>query len=679
MSVDLEQIRPIFEPRSVAILGASADNSKFGGRLTENLIKDGFTGRIYPVSRSETAIMGLKAYPTLADLPESPDLVLITIPAQATPRGIAEAVAVNARAAIVYGAGFAEAGPKGRELQEEIERHLHGSGLRMVGPNCLGVRNMHLPMNAATGAVPPVAGSISMLTQSGSFGNAAATAFRGMGVGFANYASIGNMVDITHAELIHWCGADKNTAVIMIFAEGIKDIDALLDAIGEVASRKPVVILKAGRSPLGQRASLSHTSSLGADGRVTDDLLREAGATVVRSMQELFDASAALALTKGRYPAGRNTAIFTVAGGPGVVAADHCFDEGLDLPPLDEKLAKWRPDLPPFASLSNPVDVTGQTKRSLFEPVFQATADEVDSIIAVALGLDIVEYGQAVVKVAKTKPVVCCMVSPNCEKLFAAEGVANFHSVERAVRSMRHLVDRGSINVGGQQRGIALPARPIPAGMHRETVSKEYLAAYGMSVTREREVTGLTDAVAVAHEIGYPVALKVSSDAIPHKSDHGGVVLGIGDESALCKAYQALQQRFPDAAVLVQEMVPGGLELIIGGHRSDVTGPVVMIGIGGVYAEVFDDVVFCRAPATTQSALAALNRLRAQKLLNGYRGAPAVSRSKVAEIAVTLSAILAGNPSIKEIDLNPVIVCADRAMIVDALIIAPQPKAGTAS
>jgi acetyltransferase len=668
MSFDLEQVRPIFEPRSVAVLGASNDSNKFGGRITENLIKDGYKGTIYPVNRTESEIMGLRAYASLGDLPESPELVLVTIPAAAAPGGIAEAVAVKAKAAVVYGAGFAEAGPKGKALQDELQRHLAGGGLRMIGPNCLGIRNMHFPMNAATGAVPPVAGSISMLTQSGSFGNAAARAFRDMGVGFANYASIGNMLDISHSELIHWCGADAHTSVITIFAEGIKDIDALLDAIGEVASRKPIVVLKAGRSPPGQKASMSHTSSLGADGRVTASLFREAGATVVNSMQELFDTSAAFALANGRYPKGRRIAIFTVAGGPGVVATDHCYDEGLELPPLDEKLAKWRPELPPFAGLSNPVDVTGQTKLSLFAPVLQSTADEVDAVIAIALGLDIPEYGEAVVKAAENKPIICCMISPNCEKLFAEKGVANFHSVERSVRSMRHLVDRGTSDLTVPQKGNVLPLRPIAVGLHRESISKTYLARYGMPVTRETEVNTEDEAVAAARKIGYPLAVKVSSDKLAHKSDLGGVILGIRDEDSLRANFRRMQQRFPAAAVLIQEMVDPGLELIIGGQRMDVTGPVVMIGIGGLFAEVLDDVVFCRAPATKQSVIAALSHLQSQKLLNGYRGQKATDRDRVADIAVTLSEIMAGNPTIKEVDLNPVISHAGGAVIVDALI-----------
>ncbi|MPZ55666.1 MAG: hypothetical protein GEU91_04040 [Rhizobiales bacterium] len=668
MAFDLEQVRPFFEPRSVAVLGASNDTTKFGGRITQNLIKDGFKGTIYPVNRSEKEVLGLTAYPALAALPDAPELVLVTIPAASVPGGISEAVAVKAKAAVVFAAGFAEAGDKGLKLQQEVTAHLKDSGLRMIGPNCLGVRNMHFPVNAATGAVPPVAGPISMLTQSGSFGNAAAAAFRDMGVGFANYASIGNMLDISHAELIHWCGADKNTSAITIFAEGIKDIDTLLDAIREVSPKKPIVILKAGRSPLGQRAALSHTSSLATDGRVVSDLLREAGATVVTSMEELFDTSAAFARANGLLPKSRRTAIFTVAGGAGVVASDHCYDEKLELPFLEEKLASWRPQLPLFAGLGNPVDVTGQTKRELFGPVFEAVANEVDSVIAVALGLDIPEYGAAVVKTAKTKPVLCCMVSPNNEKLFAENGVANFHSVDRAVRSMRHLVDRGTAKLAMRERGTSLAARPLASGVHGEAASKAYLAAYGLPVTREAEAKSAEEAASAAEKIGYPVALKVSSAEVAHKSDRSGVMLGLADATAVTAAYGEMTKRFPDAPVLIQEMVAPGLELIVGGQRMAGTGPVVMIGIGGVFTEVLDDVVFCRAAATREAVIEAIGRLRAQRLLDGYRGQPAINRGAVADIAVALSGVLAGNPAITEVDLNPVIAHPDRVVIVDALI-----------
>jgi len=314
------------------------------------------------------------------------------------------------------------------------------------------------------------------------------------------------------------------------------------------------------------------------------------------------------------------------------------------------------------------VDVTGQTKRELFEPVFEAVANEVDSVIAVALGLDIPEFGAAVVKTAKSKPVISCMVSPNNEKLFAANGVANYHSVDRAVRSMRHLVERGMAKLENRARGTALAARALASGVHGEAASKAYLATYGLPVTREQEAHSAEEATAAAEAIGYPVALKVSSADVAHKSDRGGVMLALSGAAAVTAAYREMVQRFPGAAVLIQEMVQPGLELIVGGQRTPGTGPVVMIGIGGVFTEVLDDVVFCRAPATKQSVLAAIDRLRTQRLLDGYRGQPPIDRAAVADIAVTLSGVLAGNPAITEVDLNPVIAHSDRAVIVDALI-----------
>jgi acetate---CoA ligase (ADP-forming) len=669
---DLDSIAAFFKPQRVAVLGASSDPKKFGGRVLLSLKKSGFDGQIYPVNRSEPEVHGLKAYPTLSDLPAEPELVLVSIPAATVPNGISEAVAVNAKAAVVYAAGFAEAGGDGRKLQDDLVARLAKRKLRVIGPNCLGVRDFHRPMNASTNAVAsPEPGPIAFLSQSGSFGNAAYESLRSLRAGLSIYASIGNMVDVAHADLIRYCGEDPNTTVIAAFAEGVPDIDALLDAIGDVAPRKPVVILKAGRSPFGQRAALSHTSSMAADGRVMSALLREAGAVVVESMQELFDTAAAFAKIGRDLPRSRRTSIFAVSGGPSVVASDHCHDEGLELPPLAERLASLRPIVPTFAALGNPVEVTGQTKGEAFITCARTLAEQdvVDSVIAISIGLDIAEFGQGMVAARQLKPVIGCATGANLPVLFAEHGIPNYPSPERAVRVLRHLADRG-VSPPGLRRESAEPlaARPLPSGVHGEAASKKYLAAYGLPVTKEAEARTLDATVAAAEAIGYPVALKVSSSEVAHKSDRGGVLLGITDAPGLRSAWRTLQDRFPGEAVLVQHMAKPGLELIVGAKRTTSTGAVVVIGMGGVFTEALDDVAICRAPATRDSVLEAMDRLRARKLLDGYRGQPAVDRAAVADIAVALSRVMAANPSIAEVDLNPVMAWPRGAVIVDALM-----------
>jgi acyl-CoA synthetase (NDP forming) len=668
---DMSGIDAVFRPKRIAVLGASADPTKFGHHLVRNLQSFKFPGEVYPISRSAPEICGFKTFAALADIPHQIDLVLVSIPSTAVPASIGDAVAVSAKAAVVFTAGFQEIGEDGRRLQQDMVVRADGK-IRMIGPNCLGIRNFHLPMNASPmphATLEP--GPIAFISQSGAFGNAAIAALRHHRIGMSKLASIGNMADLTHAHLFRYFADDPETTVIAAFVEGVPDVPAFLDTIAEVSRKKPVVILKGGRSKAGQRAALSHTGSLAGDGRVWKHLVREAGATFAESSEELFDVATAFARSGNNLPKGRRTAIFALAGGPSVVCADHCEENGLELPPLEDKLQSLRPIVPPFAALGNPVEVTGQTKREHLHTCAQAivTQPEVDSMIGVAMGLDFPEFAKSIIVARDTKPAVACVVAPNSETMFVEGSIPNYPSVDRAVRALRNLIERSEMLARHPTPAPGtVSARPLPAGVQSEADSKAYLASYGLPITAEEVVSNADAAVAAAARIGYPVALKVSSATIAHKSDAGGVLLNLADAAAVRAAAATLRQRFFGERMLVQKMVRGGIELIVGAQRSKATGAVVMVGIGGIYAEVLDDVVFCRAPASIETIRAALGRLRSQRLLDGYRGMPKIDRDAVAAIAARLSGIVAANPSIIEIDLNPVIASQDGAIVVDALI-----------
>jgi acyl-CoA synthetase (NDP forming) len=670
----------IFRPARIAVLGASSDPAKFGHRLVKNLRAEGFSGEVYPVNRNAAEIAGYATVPSLASAPAGTDLVLICVPGQQAADGVAEAAAVGAKAAIVYSAGFAEAGAIGRELQGELLRSAQVGGLRIIGPNCLGVRNFHRAMNAMPGAAAaPPAGPIAFVSQSGAFGNAACAAFKAAGTGMSKLASIGNAADVSHADLIRYFGEDDETSVIAGFVEGVADVDGFLDAIAAVSRKKPIVILKGGRTALGQAAALSHTSSLSGDGRIWDALLREAGANVAEGSEELFDTAIAFARSRGLLPQGRRAAIVTVAGGPSVVAADHCAMQGLELPDLGSALAGLRPHVARFASLRNPVDLTGQTARDQFIPSVKAVAetDAVDGVIGICIGLTIPELGTAMIDASRLKPVVTCFLTAPVEAMLAEGGVANFSSVERAVRAFRHLADRGAWlrSVLDVQPPSVSPL-PLAPGQHSEAASKKYLASFGIPITAEEEVDTLDEALVAARRVGWPVVLKVSSPDIAHKSDVGGVVLNLADDAAFPVAFAEMRARFPGERLLVQRMVPRGTELIVGAKRSPGTGAVVMVGAGGVFTELLDDVAFCRAPASPTGALRAISTLRSQRLLDGYRGQPAIDRAAVAAIMATLSAVMAAHPDIAEVDLNPVIAWPDGAIVVDALVRVAAPGDG---
>ena len=670
-----DDLSAFFRPRSVAILGASANPQKLGYRLVANMRATGYEGAVYPISRSVDEIESYPTVRSLTGLLEPPDLVLVSIPAEAVPEAISDAVSIGARAAIVLACGFAEAGAEGSALQNELVAQAEAGGMRLIGPNCMGVSDLRARLNATYfNDLPSIPGDVGFISQSGAFGGIAFAQLSRLGVGISKFASIGNMSDVTHAELIRYYGNDEETHVIAAFIEGVPAASQFLEAVREVSPKKPVVILKGGRTATGSAAAISHTGSLAGEAIVWESLMREAGATVAENSEDLFDSAAVLALSGNRFPHGNRLAIVTISGGPSVVAADACDAYGVELPNLEADLSELAPLVPSFASLRNPVDLTAQIDpRHYGQAVAKIAAQRnVDGLLAVNVGLDLPEFGDAFTQAVTDsgKPVVGYVIANGIEEAFAEAGIPNLPSVERAVRAFRRLHDRtvqASSLVVDEPRFAFEPAE-LSSELLAEDEAKRLLAEHGFLITREEAVTNLSDARTAVERIGYPVVLKVLSSEIAHKSDIGGVLLGIQGEGQLATGIDSLRRRFPHARILVQEQVDGGPELIIGGRRDPLAGPVVMVGLGGVLTEVFRDVSFASVPTGPNRALQAVARLRAQTLLDGFRGASAVDRAGVAELLERLSALLEANAAISEIDLNPVIPTERGLIVVDALI-----------
>ncbi len=660
----------IFRPKRVAVLGASVDPSKAGNRVIQNLERWGFPGEVIPINATAPEVRGRKTVRTVRELPAGVDLLISAIPAAAQPGAMADAVAAGIKAAIVLANGFSEAGPEGRKLEDELIAA--ASGLRFVGPNGLGVRNFHWPMHATQMLTPtiPEAGPIAFVSQSGALGNAANAEMAKARIGFSKFVSVGNMANLAHDEVFLYLADDPETSVIMAFIEGVPDPRAFLDAIAAVTPKKPIVVLKGGRTEAGQNAALSHTSAIAGNGRIWVDLMREAGATVVEGIEDLIDVAASFARAPS-LPRGRRAAIFTLGGGAGVIATDHCVAAGFTLPDLSPTLEPIRHLTFKHASLRNPVDTSTSFPHKNFPALLDAIAKvaEVDAILAIGIGPDIPEFAQALIESRSIKPVVGCLVAAKAEEMLVAGAVPNLPTPERAVRVLRHFADRGiRLAQSKGAPGRLIDCGPLKPGVYTEAEAKQFLARHGLPVTRERVVNDGAGARAAARAIGYPVALKVSSSEVMHKSDSGGVLLGIADDAALERAVETLGKRFPGAAMLVQQMAPAGIELIIGAERREDTGAVVMVGIGGIFTEVLDDALFCRAPLGEEGALAAIANLRTQRLLDGFRGLPPVDRKAIAAIVATLSAMVAGTHAILEVDLNPVIAGPNGPLIVDALI-----------
>ncbi len=664
----------LLAPRRIGVLGASTVASKFGHRIVRNLRTNGFQGAVYPVHHKAAAIADYPCVTSLGEMPEPIDLVLVVVQAAEVADGLEAAARAGAKAAVIFSSGFAETGEAGAALQHDMLTRAAAAGIRVVGPNCMGVRNFHTHMDASPMVVRPLQpGPVAMISQSGAYCSGACIALEAAGVGGSKIVSVGNMADVSCAELIRHLGQDDETQVITAFIEGVRDAADFLDAVAEVSVHKPIVILKGGRSKLGEAASMSHTSSLAGDGRIWTSLLREAGAQVVDGSDELFDVAAAFARSHDRLPRGRGVAIFTVAGGPAVVAADHCAMHGLAMPPLEHSLSGLKARIPGFASVRNPIDIPGSLPRDLFALVLDEAAglEHVDAVLGIAIGLDMPEYSNALIRARGRKTVVTSITgAPNSALQLAAGGIANFSSVDRAVRALRHLVDRGTARHYAPPPASARVARLAepPRAAMTEAAAKTLLRSYGLPVTREIVASSRAAAVVAAGEISGPVAMKISRADVLHKSDQGGVLLNVSGAEAVGRAFDILLDRFGDGAVLVQEMLRPGIELIIGAQASPATGPVVMVGFGGVLTEILDDVAFIRAPVSPSGALAAIGRLRGQKLLDGYRGFAAIDRAAIADIMALLSQILVANPDITEIDLNPVLSGAEGPVIADALI-----------
>jgi acyl-CoA synthetase (NDP forming) len=750
--------------RSVAIVGASQDPTRIGGRPIAFLLQAGFTGPIYPVNAKYTEVQGLRAYPDLDAIPAPVEVAVVSVPARDVP-GVIEACArQGVRAAVVFSSGFGEVGEEGRSQQAALERLARATGVRIVGPNCQGVVALHHRLNLSFSSAfldwgEP--GHVGLAVQSGAVGGMMAALLRERRVGFSHWVSAGNEADVDVAECIDFFARDPATRVVGAYVESIRDGRRLLDAV--VAARaagKPVVILRAGRSAQSRRAAASHTGAMASDDAVATALLAQAGATDVRDVTELLDALATFARVPP--PRGRRLGILSNSGGLGVIMADTAARLGLELPAFSPALQQTLAGiLPAFGAAGNPVDVTAQllADATLLPRALRAMlgSSEVDLlVVALAMvnrlypvqtivddlvgasrdtgkpvivtwvasapeGLDVIEAARLPVFTDATR----CLTALSALLRFAGEPpllqgprpdepVASAPTLpdearrllERVVLHVRR--ERANTGTSGGLRGeradVSQDDEAASVVTLDEFDSKAMLRVEGVPTVEERLVATGEDAVRAADSLGYPVALKLCAAGIPHKSEHGLVKLGLGDAAAVRAAaaeLNAVHRRLlagaPRPAIpragtvaaapavrglLVQPMVPPGIEMVIGSRRDPTFGPIVMVGLGGLFVEHFADVAFGLAPVTRAQARAMLRSLRAWPLLTGARGRAPADVDAIADALIALSRLaLAGRAFIREIDVNPLIALASGVVAADGLVVvdAPAPGVPTAS
>lgn len=679
-------LKPLLDPRAVAVVGAAREPGKVGNVILANLLDGGFAGDVYPVNPRADEVLGLKAYASLADLPGPVDLAVIALPAPAVPDIITECGTAGIGAAIVISAGFTESGPEGASLQREVATRARDGGVRLLGPNCLGLISTHHRLNAAfAGAIPP-RGGIAFVTQSGALGTAIVDSAGGSGSGLSYLVSLGNRSDIAEPDLLAAFEADEETRVIALYLESIADGPSFLSAAASTVRAKPVIALKSGASDSGARAVSSHTGSLAGSDVAYEAAFTWAGIIRARTTEELFDFASAFSLQP--VPRARGVAILTNAGGPAVLATDAVEAEGLSAASLDtETLDSLRDALPAAAAIYNPVDVLGDADPQRFRTALEAlyADEEVGSVIVILTPqamTDTLKTAQAVIETASasggTTTLCCFMGGPavsEARALLAEGSIPGYPTPERAVRALSALYSYSA-------------TRPSPPGQHkdsghardavRDTIRSaldsdttfltaqdgaDIVSSYGIRTPPGALAADREMALSIAEHVGYPVALKIVSPEILHKSDVGGIRIGIETPDELARAYDDVLGRarsyLPDApidGVHIQRMAPAGREVIIGVDRDPVFGPLLMFGLGGIYVEVLRDVTFRLCPVDREAAGRMISDIRSFGLLRGVRGQPPADLAAVADALVSVSALVLDHPEIEELDINPLIV-----------------------
>ena len=699
----------IFSPHSVAVIGATERPGSIGRAVLWSLVSSPFGGTVYPVSETRSSVLGIKAYKKIADVPEFVDLAVVVTPASSVPGVIAECVEEGVRGAIVISAGFKEHGEQGKELERRIVENIRGTGMRLIGPNCLGVMNPIRGLNATFGSTMARPGNVAFISQSGALCTAILDWCQKEMVGFSAFVSVGSMLDVGWGDLIDYLGNDPRTHSIVMYMESVGDARAFLSAAREVSLNKPIIIIKAGRTEAAAQAAASHTGSMTGSDEVLDAAFRRSGILRVSTIADLF--YMAEVLSKQPRPRGPRLAIVTNAGGPGVLAADSLLLNGGQLAQLTPKsMQELDAILPPHWSHNNPVDILGDAHPDKYAKVVDITLQDenVDGLLAVICPQGMAEPTQTAehLKIyAKNtgKPVLASWMGGSevaaGTDILNRSGIPTFPFPDTAAKVFDYMW-RYSYNLRGlyetpvlrdetelspdrnSAREIVRTVRNAGRTLLTEIESKQLLEAYGIPTVRTVLARSEEDAVGTAATIGYPVVLKVFSETITHKTDVGGVQLNLRDAEAVRSAYRQIQQSVSERAgaeqfsgVTVQPMVKlDGYEIIIGSSVDPQFGPVLLFGAGGQLVEVLRDRALALPPLNTTLARRFIEQTKVFKALLGVRGRKPVDLRALEELLVRFSQLVVEQPWIREIDINPLLVSPDRMLALDARVVVYGPE-----
>jgi len=672
-------------PQAVAVIGASRNPTKLGYGVLSNILQYGYPGRVYPINPKADEILGLKCYPSVLDVPDPIDLAIIVIPNRFVNQAVEECGKKGIRGVVVISAGFREAGREGLKRERELVAIARRYGIRVIGPNCLGIIDTVVPLNASFAAGMPPKGHIAFMSQSGALCTAILDWALAEGTGFSRFVSLGNKADVSEIDLLAAWEDDPHTRVILTYMEGLPDGRKFMDVARRVSKRIPVIAVKSGTTKAGSRAVSSHTGSLAGSEQAYEAAFAQCGVLRADSIEQLFDYSLAFAHQPPLQ--GERIAIVTNAGGPGIMATDALERSGLQLASLSRETIDYlQANLPPAANTYNPIDVLGDALADRYSLALEAALKDphvhgVMVILTPQVMTEIEETAEVIGQLAARydKPVLGCFMGEAKTRagveVLKKYQVPNYPFPERAAAAFRAMLEQWRWSQRPEEQFETFPvdkdkvaevfakARAEGRLQIGDAEARAIMEAYGIPVPRSKLCATPEEAVAFANEIGYPVVMKIASPDILHKTDIGGVKLNIRDATDVRDAFDLLVYRatryMPDADIWgcqVQEMVTGGKEVIVGMNKDPQFGPLIMFGLGGIYVEVLKDVSFRVAPFSRREAREMISEIRTYNLLRGVRGEPPADLDAVVEVLLRLSQLVTDFPEIVEMDINPLIV-----------------------
>ena len=696
----------IFNPKSVAVIGASDEEDSVGRALMKNFLESGFKGKVYPVNIRKTEILGLKAYQTVGQIPEPVDLAVIATPAKTVPEVVEQCGKAGIKGVIIISAGFKEIGPEGKALEDRILEIKRQYDLRILGPNCLGVIRPSISLNATFINAMPKPGNVAFISQSGALGSAILDWAIHENIGFSNFVSVGSMIDVDFGDLIDYFGTDPKTRSILLYIEGITNARKFMSAARHFARTKPIIVVKAGKFAESAKAAASHTGALTGEDLTYDAAFKRAGMVRVEEIADLFNCAAVLGMQP--LPKGPNLAIITNAGGPGVMATDALISRGGKLAKLSPKtMETLNSILPHYWSKGNPIDILGDARADRYKAVLEACIEDenVDGILLIYTSQAVaepVEIAKSIVEVCKNKRYLNKTILTSfmghgaveeANRIFNENNIPTYSTPEQAVKTYLYMYQyKRNLELLYETPeelpvDAASPTRPILTLMRNaalegrelltEAEAKKILEYYEFPVVKTFVAKTAEEAVMLAKQIGYPVVLKILSPQIIHKSDAGGVALNLTCDSEVEQAFENIVKRAkeynPNAeitGVTVQPMIKrSGYEIIIGSKKDAIFGPVILFGMGGVGVELFKDFAIGLPPLNQTLARRLMEETKVYQLLKGYRNMPPANLKLLEEILVRFSQMLVDFPQLVEVDINPLLIDEKEAFILDARIL----------